>query len=193
MTPTPDFDDVVGGEGSPEELEGLRHVHDLLVSAAPPPSDMRLRRAPRIRALVPRSWAIGAIALAAAMSAVVGVAIGHALGQGEEFRSGFTRPMHGVGSTAAASALIRVGAEDANGNRPLLMSVRALPSSKEGSWYELYLTKKGKPVIACGIFQTGRLGAAKVNMNAPADLEEYDGWIVTALHPGHRSRVLLST
>jgi len=45
---TPDFDDIVGTEGSLEELAELRQVHNLLLSAEPPPAlPERLRGAPR--------------------------------------------------------------------------------------------------------------------------------------------------
>lgn len=190
---TPDFDDLVGGEASPEEREELRRVHELLLAAAAPPSlDPPLRRASRFRRSIPRSWAIGAVGLAVAASVAIGLEIGSTLGPGG-FQTGFTRSMHGVGSATAASALIKVGKEDGNGNRTLLMNVRALPALSEGSWYKLYLTKKGKPVVLCGIFQTGRSGSAQVRMNAPADLAEYDGWIVTAASTGRSPRVLLST
>ena len=191
---TPDFDELIGEEGSREEREELHQVHNLLVSASPPPSlDEHPRRAPRIQKLIPRAWAIGALGFAATLSVVIGLAIGYTVGQTGGFQTGFTRPMHGVGPAAAASAVIKVGKEDANGNRPLRMSVRALPTLSKDAWYELFLTKKGKPVVPCGIFQTGRSGSAQVSMNAPADLAEYDGWIVTDLAHGHPSRVLLST
>jgi hypothetical protein len=72
------------------------------------------------------------------------------------------------------------------------MNVSSLPPLQKG-WYELYLTKKGKPVVPCGIFQTGASGAAHVTMNAPADLAEYDGWIVTAVVGGHDGPALLET
>jgi hypothetical protein len=36
--------------------------------------------------------------------------------------------MHGIGTAAAASAVIAVGREDSNGNRTLRMKVRSLPS-----------------------------------------------------------------
>ncbi len=190
---TPDFDELVGNEGSPEERDELRQVHELLLSASPPPSlDPPSRRAPRPRRSIPGSWAIGAAGLVAAASVAIGLAVGSTLGHGG-FQTGFTRPMHGLGSAKAASALIEVGTEDANGNRPLRMSVQALPPLSDGAWYELYLTKKGKAVVPCGIFQTGRSGSAQVTMNAPADLAEYDGWIVTALVPRGQARALLST
>ena len=147
---TPDFDELVGDEGSLEEREELRRVHELLLSATPPPSlNPPPRRASRIRSVIPRSWAFSAVGLATIVSIAIGVLIGSTLGS-RGFQTGFTRPMHGLRSATAASALIKVGKEDGNGNRPLLMSVRALPSLTEGAWYRLYLTKKGKPVALCG-------------------------------------------
>ena len=68
--------------------------------------------------------------------------------------------------------------------------MRSLPALKRGDGYELYLTEHGKLAVPCGVFQTGRTGTARVQMNAPADLEEYDGWVVT---PAGSHRVLLST
>jgi hypothetical protein len=100
--------------------------------------------------------------------------------------------MHGIGPAATASAVIRVGAEDANGNRTLRMAVHSLPALQKG-WYTLYLTEKGEPLVDCGIFRTGTAGSANVSMNAPAGLAEYDGWIVTATVPGQTPHVLLST
>ena len=53
MTPPPDFHELVGGEGTPEEQERLRRVHDLLIAAGPPPElPRRLSRAPRTGARV---------------------------------------------------------------------------------------------------------------------------------------------
>jgi len=189
----PDFDDLVGEEGSREERDELRRVHELLIASIPPPSLNPPRRgASHIRFSIRRSWAIGGVGLAVAASVAIGLVIGSTFARGG-FQTGFIRPMHGVGSATAASAVIKVGKEDGNGNRSLLMSVRALPTISKGAWYRLYLTKKGKPVVLCGSFETGQSGNAQVSMNAPADLGEYDGWIVTAVAPGHTSRVLLST
>ncbi len=195
---TPDFDELINEGDSPEEIAELRQVHDLLVSASPPPTlTAPPRRAPRVRRTFRgrpsgRGWTVAALGFAAAASAVIGIAIGSTLGP-TGFRSGFTRPMHGVGEAVGASALIRVGKEDTNGNRPLQVTVHRLPALAEGRWYELYLTRKGKAVVPCGIFQTGGSGSARVTMNAPADLAEYDGWVVTARAPGHQARVLLTT
>ncbi len=190
---TPDFDEIAGGEGTLEELEDLREVHELLLSASPPPSFTRQRlRAPRIRARVPRWRLVGALSFAAA-SAVAGVAIGRVAGHDGGFRSVVTKPMHGLAAAPAASAVIQVGAESTAGNRPLRMSVDGLPAAPQGGWYALYLTKNRVPIVPCGIFLIGKSGAATVSLNAPGDLAEYDGWIVTAVTPGHPPQTLLST
>jgi hypothetical protein len=191
---TPDFDEIVGSETPAAEAESLRRVHELLLSADPPPLDT-VEPAPvlKSRAFMPRSTALLAAAVSAAAAVIAGIAIGYSV-RGSGFETGFTRPMHGVGAASGASAVIRVGKQDAAGNRTLEMSVRRLPALPGGAWYELYLTKKGKPVVPCGTFQTGRLGSAQVTMNAPTDLAEYDGWIVTAELPGKAGdHVLLTT
>ena len=190
---TPDFDELVGGDDAPEGLESLRFVHDLLVSASPPPPDpVEPPRSARVRRFVPGWKGLAASGLAAAVAAAAGIAIGYSVWHGPGFEGTFTRSMHGVGATAAASAVIRVGPEDSAGNRPLRMTVRALPALPRGRLYDLYLTRKGEPLVLCGRFETGPSGAARVTMNAPTDLGEYDGWIVTAATPGPQ-RVLLTT
>ena len=191
---TPDFDDIVGTEGSPEELAELRQVHNLLLSAEPPPTlTERLRKAPRRRPAFTRWWAAAAFGFAAVLAALTaGLAIGHSPGSEGDARQAFSTSMHGIGAAAAASAVIKVGRQDASGNRTLLMAVHSLPSLRRG-YYTLYLTEKGKPLVACGVFRTGPTGSANVSMNAPSDLAEYDGWIVSAVVPGRPSRVLLTT
>jgi hypothetical protein len=188
----PDFDDIVGTDGTPEELAELRHVHNLLLSADPPPAELP-QRVPRRRLSFRRAWAASALGFAAVLGSVVaGLAIGGFFGPESEGPGGFVRPMHGIGTAAAASAVIDVGREDANGNRTLRMKVHSLPSLQKG-FYTLYLTEKGHPLVACGVFRTGVAGTADVRMNAPVDTAEYDGWIVTASVPGQPSRVLLTT
>ena len=192
---TPDFDDIVGTEGSPEELAELRQVHNLLLSADPPPElpKPRRKKAPRRRPAFARSWAAAAFGFAAVLASLTaGLAIGRTFGHSGEAHQAFSRTMHGIGTAAAASAVIKVGSQDASGNRTLRMAVHSLPSRRHG-YYTLYLTEKGKPLVACGVFRTGITGNANVSMNAPADLAEYDGWIVSAVVPGQPSRVLLTT
>ena len=191
---SPDFDEIVGTDGTPEELAELRQVHNLLLSADPPPLAAEApRRAPRRRPSLRRAWAATALGFAAVLAALVaGLAIGRGFGHEADSRQGFVRPMHGIGAAAAAKAVVKVGSEDSNGNRTLRMTVRSLPSLPKG-WYTLYLTEKGQPLVACGVFRTGPSGTADVRMNAPVDTAQYDGWIVTASVPGAPARVLLTT
>jgi Anti-sigma-K factor rskA len=191
---TPDFDDIVGTEGSPEELAELRQVHNLLLSAEPPPTlPERLRKSPRRRPAFARTWAAAAFGFAAVLASLTaGLAIGRMSGHDSDAQQAFSRSMHGIGTAAAASAVIKVGGEDASGNRTLRMAVHSLPSLPRG-YYTLDLTEKGEPLVACGVFRTGPTGSADVSMNAPADLAEYDGWIVSAVVPGQPTRVLLTT
>src|SRR5262249_38974870 len=191
---TPDFDEIAGTEGTPEELAELRQVHNLLLSAAPPPELAEApRRARRPRPAFGRWWAAAALGFAAVLASLtVGLSIGRTFGHESELRTGFTRSMHGIGPAATASAVVRVGRQDASGNRTLQMTVHSLPSPRKG-WYTLYLTEKGKPLVACGVFRTGPSGSAAVSMSPPADPAEYEGWIVTAAVPGQPTRVLLTT
>ena len=102
-----------------------------------------------------RSWTLAAVGLAGlAASLAAALAIGRRVGDESDSRLAFTRPMHGVGAAAAASAVVRVGREDASGNRTLRMSVHSLPALSSG-WYTLYLTSKDEPMVACGVFETG--------------------------------------
>jgi hypothetical protein len=191
---SPDFRELVGEEGTPEELARLRRVHDLLVSVEPPPELPRgLARParPRVVSLRPRVQAV--IGLAAAAAIAIGFGIGYGVrGGGGGFSAAHVVPMHGLGRDAAAKAWIAIGPRDANGNWPLEMTVRRLPALPRGGWYELYLTSKGKVDVSCGTFRTGaRL--VRVRLTAPYDLKEYDGWVVTAHVPGERDRILMTT
>jgi hypothetical protein len=192
VTPGPDFRELVGEEGNPEELERLRRVHDLLVAAGPPPE--LSAPAPRRRlALLPRPRLQAALGLAAAAAIALGFGIGYAVGSGGGgFSAHFTRPMHGVGQLASANAAIEIGTRDPSGNWPLRMVVHGLPVLPRGGWYELYLTKHGKPVATCGTFKVAR-AVTRVRLNAPYDFAEYDGWVVTAHVPGQQDRVRLTT
>jgi hypothetical protein len=192
----PDLRELVGDDGSPEELERLERVHDLLVAVGPPPElSRRLRRAPRLRArlvVLPRPRLQAALALAAAAAIAIGFGIGYAVRDGNGFSTAFARPMHGVGGLASASASIEIGNRDASGNWPLEMVTRGLPVLPKDGWYELLLTKHGKPVATCGTFKVGGR-VSRVRLNAPYDFSEYYGLVVTAHLPGKPNRVLLTT
>lgn len=201
MTRPPDFRDLVGDEGTPEELERLRRVHDLLVAAGPPPELSPALAGPPATAarvsFLPRRRREAAFVLAAAVAAAA-FGIGFFLGDrgGDEF--GAARPaiaMHGAGEAKNAHASILVGAKDEVGNWPLRLEVRGLAPLPEGGYYELYLTKQGKPGPYCGAFTVRESGVTTVEFSVPYSLKRYDGWIVTARVPGRgdEEQVLMTT
>jgi hypothetical protein len=199
---TPDFFDLVGDEGTPDELAQLRRAHDLLVAAGPPPElSPRLAEAPRAQSrssVLPRRRRSAAFLLAAA---VVASAFGIGLLIGNRDSSGFTQsraiPMHGVGELASARATLGVGEQDSAGNYPLKMTVRGLPPLANGGWYELLLSKGGKPTLTCGSFASAKQGVT-VRMSVPYDLSKFptlfDGWVVVQREPTqHRNRLVMTT
>src|SRR4029077_17155024 len=94
----PDFNEIIGTEGSPEELAALRSMHELLLAAdAPPATSERRKRAPRMKPLVPGACASGAVGFAAlTASLATGLAVFWSVGQDGDAGQAFTRPMHGV-------------------------------------------------------------------------------------------------
>jgi hypothetical protein len=198
---TPDFRELVGEEGSAEELERLRRTHDLLVAAGPPaelPPDLAEPPSvpdPAEVRLLPRRHRLSTALLAAAVVALV-FGIGYIVGnRGNEVPTSRLVAMHGVGRLASAQASVRVGDKDEYGNWPLVFSVRGLKKLPKGSWYELLLTKHGKLDASCGTFNADGSGTT-VHFSVPYALAAYDGWVVTAHlrgQPASSSRVLLTT
>jgi len=192
VTKEPDFRELVGDEGNEEELGRLRQVHDLLVAAGPPPElSARVTSPPEVEESKVlefkrrRPAALFGIAAAAAAAAFI---VGYAVGQRQNsFDAQFTIPMHGLGTARAASADIEVGSHDEGGNYPLQMKVVHLRQAPKGSWYELLLSKHGRPTLSCGTFASaGRI--VTVQLSVPYDLSDFpklfDGWVVTLHVPG---------
>ena len=203
MTREPDFRDLVGDEGSPEELERLRRMHDLLLEVGPPPElSPRLEQPPvvgesKVTTLHRRRPAT-VLALAAALAAAAFL-VGYVVA---DKRTGFeaqaTIQMHGIGTLKPAHASLDVGKRDSSGNVPLEMTVRGLERLPEGGWYELLLSKNGKPTLSCGDFTVGgRVRAVTVRMSVPYDLTErpklFNGWVVTVHRPGVKATPVVMT
>ena len=109
---SPDFNELVGDDDSGDDLESLREVHDLLVSADPPPPIVdHAMRPPRIATRTLRPRLVGALGLAAAASLAIGLALGYTIGHGSGFQTQFTRSMHGVGTASAARIVVRSRSE----------------------------------------------------------------------------------
>jgi hypothetical protein len=180
----PDFRDLVGDEGTPEELEKLRRAHELLIAAGPPPElSPRLAEAPPTRRwsdVVSRHRRQSVFALAAAIVAIA-FAAGYLIGdRGEGFQEDRSVEMHGTGQLVDAHGKLAIG-EQERGNYPLEMTVRGLPALPEGGWYELLLSKQGRPTLSCGPF-TVEEGEVTVRLSVPYDLSKwpklFDGWVV---------------
>jgi hypothetical protein len=191
----PDFDDLVGHDVPAEERERLRRAHDLLVAADPPaelspeletvpwPEEalgpiLRTRRPRRGRPVL-------AFALVAT-AAFVGFLIGHATNSDTTINAARAVQLHGTALDRNALATLKVGKTDANGNFPMVLRVTGLDVLPEDGYYDLYLTKNGKPVAKCGVFNVGPK-VTEVRLSASYDLNRFDrnGWVVTRQLPGH--------
>ncbi len=195
----PEFGDLIGEDGAPEELERLRKAHDLLVGAGPPPElPPRLVEPPATAGrlvLLPRRRKEAAFVVAAAVAAAafgVGFLVGNR-GSNQFAASGPAVAMHGTAPGSAARASILIGDRDEVGNWPLLVRISGLRPLREGAWYELYLTRNGKPAAWCGAFSANSSGRTTVRFSIPYKLSGFDGWIVTNGAKPPDRQVLLTT
>jgi hypothetical protein len=153
--------------------------------AEPPRVDEPERERPRAR----KSWLAVGFATAATAAAIA-FTVGYALGdRSDSLQTVAEIAMHGVAPAAAASAELDVGKPDADGNVPIEMRVRGLPALPQGGWYDLLLSKEGRPTVSCGTFNAGH-GTTTVLFTVGYALREwrdeglYDGWVVTSHVPG---------
>ena len=92
--------------------------------------------------------------------------------------------MHAVQSPSTSSLVgqIKVAARDSVGNWPLEVAVSGLPTQSARGYYELWLTRNGKPYLPCGAFRVhGK--TTTVRFTVPYNLSRYDGWVLTAVTP----------
>ena len=191
MSGPPDFSELVGPDVPADERERLRRVHDLLVAAGPAPGPVR--RAPRAGVAARRRRSV--LALVAAALVAAGAFGGYLAARGGEAGFEATRVvlMRPTQRAPGASAVIRIGARDENGNWPMLLRVEGLAPLR-GGYYTLLLTKNGRPVAACGTFQVGEEKVTTVRLSASYRLAEFDGWVVKPYVHGRKAfneRVLL--
>lgn len=193
MTRAPDFDDLVGRELPDEERARLLRAHQLLIEAGPPPelspeldsaswleeSQMPLLRPKRRRPLL--------IAAALATAIVIGFVLGQSTSPSSSTSSTVrVVKLAGTKFDRDARASLELGKADASGNWPMLLHARGLQRLPEGGYYDLYLTKGGKPVVLCGTFNVkGR--EIIVHFSAAYDLNHFDkdGWVITRQLPGN--------
>jgi hypothetical protein len=196
VTRTPDFDELVGSDVPAAERDRLHRVHDLLVEAGPPPElSPELDAVPwPDEALQPlwgrrrKPWTQRPVVLAAALATalVIGLLLGQATGSnGNSIEVRRTLALQGTSLARSASGKLELGKADRHGNWPMVLHVRNLKRLREGGYYDLYLTKKGKPVVLCGTFNVA--GETVVRFTAAYDLQHFDknGWVVTRQPAGH--------
>jgi hypothetical protein len=191
MTRAPDFDDLVGKDVPDEERARLLRAHRLLVEAGPPPelspeldsvpwpedSQMPLLKPKQRRPLL----------LAAAVATAIG--LGFVLGQSTSTNSSSVQTVRvvqlaGTPLDSDARATLKLGKADVNGNWPMILHARGLKELPEGGYYDLYLTKGGKPVVLCGTFNV-KGDEVVVHLSAAYDLDHFDkdGWVITRQGP----------
>jgi hypothetical protein len=198
------FDDMVDREGlgSSEEAR-LRRVHELLVQAGPPPDlPPALEHPPTAPAeaelvqfpLMPRRrWTLAAVAAIALVVLAFGggYLIGHAKTKPTTFATKRVVPMRG----GNALALLKVAARDSAGNWPMQLEINNLPTQHDGrAYYELWLTRDGKPVAPCGTFRVNAR-TTTVRLSVPYNFKTFNGWVVTRQAANDRGPgpVVLST
>jgi hypothetical protein len=201
------FDDMIDRTGlSPAEEARLRRTHDLLIAAGPPPDlPPRLEHPPskateaeilQFPLLPKRRWAAAAVAAAALVLATFfgGYLLGHDRAHRRGFQAIRSVELRGNGT---AFASLQLGGADSVGNWPMVLSVTGLPEQKARSaYYELYLTRNGRPTVPCGSFRVhGSSSTTSVRFSVPYTRRQGDGWVVTVQQPGvhEPGRVLLST
>ena len=105
-------------------------------------------------------------------------------------------PCRCTGSAAqkAATAEIQVGSHDSGGNYPLRDERQGPEAPAEGrGWYELLLSKKGKPTLVVRRLRGRRPGddgppLGAVRPQTCTRKKKYDGWVVVRHVPGGTSR-----
>jgi Anti-sigma-K factor rskA len=195
MTHRPSFDELVGNDVPEEERQRLRAAHELLIAAGPPPE-----LSPEMESVPWPEEALGPIwgktkhasrrPVLVAAALATAVFVGFLLGQTTSssptsIDARQTLKMRGTGLDRDALATLELGRRDAQGNWPMVLHVRGLQQLPRGGYYDLYLTKAGKPIVSCGTFNVD--GETVVRFTAAYNLEHFDrnGWVVVRKTPGH--------
>lgn len=175
------------GDGIPEtELAELKRV-DALLRAVPAPPELpdRLaapaREAPRAERLWTPRRTLVAVGLGAALAAA-SFAVG-ASTAGDRFDERYAVPLSGTFEAPAASAVVRVGPADEDGNRPIRLEATGLEPLPPGGYYVLWLEKDGEYAGTCGTFAVAE-GETEAAWTVSYELRDYDAWVVSARVPG---------
>jgi hypothetical protein len=176
-----DFRDLVGDDLSPEERAKLERVDRVLRSVPAPPSEVpgSLDRAVDRIGLERRDWTPRRLAAAVALAvslAVLFFGVGRWTTGGEPHYRASVQ-MKPAASNPQASALIKLGDPEVNGNWKLKLQVDGLPELGGDGYYVLWLAKDGKYAATCGTFKVR--GETTVDMTVGYRLSEYDAWVIS--------------
>jgi hypothetical protein len=176
-----DFRDLVGDDLSQEERANLERVDRLLRSVPASPSEVpgSLDRAVNRIGTERRQWTpwrlAAAVALAVTLAALF-FGVGRWTTGGEpHYRASIQ--MKPAASNPRASALIKLGDRDANGNWKLKLQVDGLPELSGDRYYVLWLAKDGEYAATCGTFKVR--GDTTIDMTVSYRLSEYDAWVIS--------------
>jgi hypothetical protein len=185
---SPEFDDLVGRDVERGEAERLRHVHDLLVQAGPPPElPPHLEAGPTLAMTLARrsrrKTTRRLVLLAAALCALAVVFLGGYItgNHGGTLAGSRTVELHGTAAAPGALASLKIRPVDAAGNWPMTLSATGLPKLGPKDYFEVFVYRNGKIFAPCGSFvaKSGTENAVQVSLNAPYELQPGDTWVVT--------------
>jgi hypothetical protein len=188
----PDFDDLVGDVDG-LEAERLRRVHDLLVTAGPPPE-----LTPQMEAGPTLAMTLGRrgrrplqrrVALLAAAIVVLLVAfLAGYITANDRTASGHLLRLQGTAAAPGAQASLRIQEVDPSGNWPMELAALGLPKLPAKTYYEVFLVRDGKIDAPCGSFKVrSATESVSVHLNAPYRLAAGDSWVVTRQRVGDRT------
>jgi hypothetical protein len=184
-----DFDEIVGSEPAGGERDRLREVHDLLVTAGPPPElSPTLAAGPTLALTLPqrvRRRPKAMLLLAATFAVLVAAAIGFGGGGGSHALRAIQ--LHGTKFAPNSQATLEV-LQPQEGNWPMRLDVSGLPTLAGSSHYVVYLVRAGHILAPCGTFVVTTPGRElSLTLNAPYAVEAGDTWIVTRQAAGQTS------
>ena len=182
----PDFDELLSDDIPAEERARLRRVHDALVASGPPPELSPPLREPPGRPqadvipVFPRGYPPRRAAAAAVLAAALALAAfgGGYIAGSDEFQSTRVVELRGTDAAPGAAASLQLGKADAGGNWQMVLTVEGLEPLPGRGYYELYLTRNGRPVAHCGTFDVEGEGRTEVRLSAAYALGRFDGWAV---------------
>lgn len=188
MSRGPDFDDLVD-EVDGAEAERLRRVHDMLVTAGPPPE-----LTPHMEAGPTLAMTLGdrgrrvqrRVALLAAAIVILLIAfLAGYITANHRTASGHLLRLQGTAAAPGAQASLRIQEVDPSGNWPMELAALGLPKLPAKTYYEVFLVRHGKIDAPCGSFKVrSATESVSVHLNAPYRLHRGDSWVVTRQHAG---------